>query len=142
MQPYRFEFIYLKGETNKVADALSRTLEFKCCAIEVHPAAQIRPADLLEAARKDSSYVQPLTEMRQEWKKEGELWVNRTGESACVWVPYNATLRGKLISEYHETPIAGHLGVKKTYVRLFERFRWEGLKKEVEEFVRTCNLYQ
>ena len=38
--------------------------------------------------------------------------------------------------------MAGHLGVKKTYARLFERFRWEGMKKDVEEFVRTCDLCQ
>ena len=142
MQPYRFEFVHLKGETNKVADALSRTPEFECRAIEVHPADQIRPTELLEAARKDPSYVQPPTGMRQGWKREGELWVNRTGESACVWVPRDAALRGKLISEHHETPMVGHLGVKKTYARLFERFRWEGMKKEVEEFVRTCDPCQ
>ena len=57
MQPYRFEFVHLKGEMNKVADALSRIPEFECRVIEVYPADQIRLTELFEAAKKDPSYV-------------------------------------------------------------------------------------
>ena len=32
--------------------------------------------------------------------------------------------------------------MKKTYARLFARYRWEGMKKDVEEFVRMCDLCQ
>ena len=56
MQPYRFEFVHLKGETNKVADALSRTPEFECSAIEVLRASQLSWDELIEAAEKDSGY--------------------------------------------------------------------------------------
>ena len=42
MQQFRFEFVHLKGETNKVADALSRTPEFECSAVEVHRAPQLQ----------------------------------------------------------------------------------------------------
>ena len=56
MQQFRFEFIYLKKETNKVADALSYTLEFECSAVEVHRALQLCWKELVEAARSDASY--------------------------------------------------------------------------------------
>ena len=142
MQPYRFEFLHLKGETNKVADALSRTPEFECQALEVHAAAPLRREELLEAAKNDQGYAQPPPGKREGWKREGELWVNDGGDGRCVWVPRDATLRAKIISEHHETPIVGHLGVKKTYARLFPHFRWEGMKKDVEEFVKTCDPCQ
>ena len=142
MQPYRFEFMHLKGETNKVADALSRTPEFECQAIEIHAASPLRQEDLIEAAKADPAYTQLPLGKREGWKKDGELWVNDGGDARCVWVPHDATLRAKLISEHHETPIVGHLGVKKTYARLFPHFRWEGMKKDVEEFVRTCDPCQ
>ena len=59
-----------------------------------------------------------------------------------VWVPKDTSLRANLISEHHETPMAGHLGISKTYARLQERFRWVGMKKDVESFVRTCDVCQ
>ena len=142
MQPYRFEFVHLKGETNKVADALSRTPEFECQAIEVHAADQIQQQELREAARNDPAYVQPPPGARKGWKREGDLWVNDSENERVVWVPNSPQLKSKLISEHHETPFMGHLGVKKTYGRLTQHFRWEGMKKDVEEFVRTCDPCQ
>ena len=56
MQPYRFEFVHMKGETNKVADALSRTPEFECSAIEVHRAPLLHWDEIVSAARDDPSY--------------------------------------------------------------------------------------
>ena len=142
MQPYRFEFVHLKGEANKVADALSRTPEFECNAIEIHAADHISSQDFSVAAQKDSTYPSSPPNAARVWRKEEDLWVSGSGLERCVWVPRDATLRTKLISELHETPMMGHLGVKKTYARLFARFRWEGMKKDVEEFVRTCDPCQ
>ena len=36
----------------------------------------------------------------------------------CVWVPDDAKLRSKIISECHETPLMGHFGIKKTADRV------------------------
>ena len=142
MQPYRFEFVYLKGEANKVADALSRTPEFECSAIEIHAADQLNASDFVEAARRDSTYSTPPSGSAQRWRKEGNLWITGSSSERCIWVPRDTSLRMKLISECHETPMMGHLGVKKTYARLSLRYRWEGMKKDVEEFVRTCDPCQ
>ena len=50
-------------------------------------------------------------------------------------------VRTKLISESYETPLAGYFGIKKTTERLRERVRWAGMRKEVQEFVKTCDIY-
>ena len=35
-QPYRFQFEHIRGDNNKVADALSRASEFECRAVKIH----------------------------------------------------------------------------------------------------------
>ena len=34
----------------------------------------------------------------------------------------------------HEAPMAGHLGINKTYQRIIQHFYWPGLKKDVKLF--------
>ena len=123
MQPYRFEFVHLKGETNKVADALSRTPEFECSAIEILPLQPLHQDELIQAARKDSRYVKPPPVGERVWEKKGELWTLNIGEQSCVWVPDDQGLRTKISSEHHERLMAGHFGIKKTLARTQERFR-------------------
>ena len=38
--------------------------------------------------------------------------------------------------------MAGHLGVRKTYLRVLEHFCWPGLKKDVVNYCRTCHTCQ
>ena len=104
MQPYRFEFVHLKGEANKVADALSRTPEFECHAVEIHAAAPLHLEDLTEAAKKDPTYATPPAARGCEWRKEAGLWKSVKGGQPVVYVPRDDVLRKKIISECHETP--------------------------------------
>ena len=59
-----------------------------------------------------------------------------------MWVPDDPRLKAKIISEHHETYMAGHFGTKRTLARVQERFRWAGMRKDVEDFVKTCDLCQ
>ena len=142
MQPYRFEFVHMKGETNKVADALSRTPEFECSAIEVHRAPLLYWDEIVSAARDDPNYRNSKPERDEDWRKEQGVWTLSQQSGKCVWVPGDAKLRTKIISECHETPLTGHFGIKKTAERLREHFRWVGMRKDVEDFVRTCDVCQ
>jgi hypothetical protein len=56
-------------------------------------------------------------------------------ESPVVIPPHLVDL---LLLYMHEDPLAGHLGITKTYSRIKERFYWEGMYKTVREHVRTC----
>ena len=142
LQRYRFEFVHLKGEANKVADALSRTPDFECAALKVHCADPLCREDLTSVAQKDSTYVRPRAMAGETWEKKDGLWITQRDGRECVCVPQDVNLRTKLISEHHETPMAGHLGIKKTTERLRGGFLWEGMRKDVEEFVRTCDVCQ
>lgn len=61
--------------------------------------------------------------------------------SAEIIIPPNLD-RENLIKENHESTIAGHKGVSKTYWRIRENYYWKSLKNDVREFVRLCRKCQ
>ena len=50
--------------------------------------------------------------------------------------------RSDVLSLAHETPMAGHLGVNKTYRKILNHFYWPGVRKDVKRFCRTCHTCQ
>lgn len=46
-----------------------------------------------------------------------------------------------ILTENHND-ITGHLGIQKTYKRILERHNWPNLLKDVEEFVKQCEICQ
>jgi len=59
-----------------------------------------------------------------------------------VFVPKEATLRRAILKAYHEEATAGHFGKGRMLALLRRKFWWQGLAKEVEEFVRSCAVCQ
>jgi hypothetical protein len=49
-------------------------------------------------------------------------------------------LREKILLRFHDSPFAGHLGVKKTTARIQRRFKWPRMVKEIREYIRNCEL--
>ena len=50
--------------------------------------------------------------------------------------------REEVLSLAHESPMAGHLGVNKTYSRILTHFYWPHLRKDVSEFCKCCHVCQ
>ena len=50
--------------------------------------------------------------------------------------------RPHVLSLAHDSSLAGHLGVKKTYHRVLRNFFWPGLKSDVVKYCRTCHTCQ
>ena len=42
----------------------------------------------------------------------------------------------------HESAFSGHLGAKKTKVRILPKFFWPGLRQDVIRFCHSCDVYQ
>ena len=49
-------------------------------------------------------------------------------------------LRQQVMSVNHESAFSGHLGVKKTEVRILLNFFWPGLCLDVIRFCRSCDV--
>ena len=50
--------------------------------------------------------------------------------------------REAALRELHSSPTAGHRGFERTYRRLRDRYAWQGMRQEVERFVRACATCQ
>lgn len=50
--------------------------------------------------------------------------------------------RGEILRLAHETPLAGHLGVKKTLARVLKQFYWPTVRRDVLNFCRSCHACQ
>ena len=48
----------------------------------------------------------------------------------------------QVISIAHESPMAGHLGIRKTHDKILSHFWWPTLRKDVSEFCRSCHTCQ
>ena len=57
-----------------------------------------------------------------------------------IFVP--ESLKKKVLMRFHDSPFAGHLGVKKTTARIQRRFKWKKMVKEIREYVANCELHE
>ena len=48
----------------------------------------------------------------------------------------------KILQEAHDFPLAGHLGIFKTYRQLIKIFFWKGMKEDVQKYVNECKVCQ
>lgn len=47
--------------------------------------------------------------------------------------------RQLIINDYHILPTGGHAGIKRTYNNIKKHFSWNGLGKDVENFIKHCD---
>jgi transposase InsO family protein len=46
------------------------------------------------------------------------------------------------LKKTHDHPLSGHQGQETTYLKTAEVFYWPGMKKDVQEYIRTCQICQ
>jgi len=46
--------------------------------------------------------------------------------------------RSRILRLYHESPLAGHFGVKRTLEKIQRRYTWPNIRQDVTEYVRSC----
>ena len=144
---FAFEFEYIPGPSNAAADALSRAPVECISALEIQqcPSKSLCPKELEEAAERDESYQAEVRRIRDHsgissWKLDGQSLLRDCRHR--VRVPKCDVLRYKLILEAHEPPFCGHLGVKRTWERLRSQWAWDGMREDIEEVVRACDICQ
>jgi hypothetical protein len=130
---------YRSGQTNAVADALSRISE-------------THDAELLVLTVPSFSFIKAL---KKELEQNPEFLakvqeINSTGvvdfrlENGLIfykdriWLPSNSPFTRILLDEFHKTPTGGHMGITKTLARLSTNFFWSGMRDDVHRFVLAC----
>ena len=55
-----------------------------------------------------------------------------------ICVPLDKDIRRQILFEFHDSPSAGHPGIRKTYSLISRSFYWPGLHNEVQKYVTHC----
>jgi hypothetical protein len=48
----------------------------------------------------------------------------------------------KLMAEFHDSPLAGHMGINKTYDKIRERYYWPHMIRDIGNYIKSCDLCQ
>jgi hypothetical protein len=139
----QFRVQYRKGKENLVVDALSRMNHL----FAIQAVSEAQPVWLQEVL---NSYVtdpqaQQLIIRLSITNPDSEGYSLDQGlikYKNKVWIGNNSALQTKLISALHASAIRGHSGVMATYYRVKQYFTWKGLKRDVDNFVKQCQVCQ
>ena len=120
---------------------------------------EVRTSSLTHAQKEDDSLkeimAQAVTEKQIKGQAEGyyrqgdglvcRKWTGKKGsdlgqEFHQVVVPQR--FRTQFLEMAHDSPVAGHLGVARTYGRLRKNFHWPYQKQDVIKWCRTCEICQ
>ena len=68
---------------------------------------------------------------------KGGLWFLKSNPKILV-VPNVGGVRERILRESHDALYSGHLGMDRTLQLIQRNFWWLGMRKDVQEYVRTC----
>lgn len=129
---YDYQVHHKPGVKNQNADCLSRIVCKNTC--ESLPILDI---DSIKEQQKEDTECQRLK--RHEHFKtspQGVIYIKKE-DRQLILIPKK--LREKVIRLHHDLPTAGHAGVKKTMLRIMEKFYWPKMKIDVNRFIRACD---
>ena len=130
IQNVPYHITYRKGEKNVVANALSR-MEDNTEPLKPRPIFLQNMA--LEKA-KCKSYqphydVARLKEKNSQWQYEGKKIAPQEKIE-------------EILRENHNHKLAGHPGIKATLLRIRENWTWDGIRKDVKQYIQNCQKCQ
>jgi hypothetical protein len=95
--------------------------------------------ELKQAAAADPWYSAKLKETAPIdglLRGDGLLWT----ADGRFYVPDDREVQSKLLYEVHDAPTGGHMGERKTLHKLQSTCYWEGMRKDIEDYVRGCQV--
>ncbi|MCO5580651.1 hypothetical protein L7F22_034521 [Adiantum nelumboides] len=137
LSQFHFQIVHVQGQKNVVADALSRKPLVQAISAIHHSIFE----DMIDQYATDPDIADIFTRIRDGETvagyslREGYL-MRKT--MLCV----TRLLREKVMTECHCPPYTGHRGIATTMKGVERYFYWPRLKKDVEEFVRSCLVCQ
>jgi hypothetical protein len=139
----QFKVVYRKGKENLAADALSRVNHLMAlqAVSEVQP---IWVQEVLNSYAIDAKAQYLLLQLAINSPNESGFSLEK-GLIKCkgkIWIANYSALETRLITTFHSSAIGGHSGVLPTYHRLKQLFSWKGMKHDVTNFVKQCDVCQ
>lgn len=159
MQPFMPQIEYIPGEKIPHVDALSRQHEEDCSEPEHLLAEAINSIVDWESRIREAQGSDPWTsKIAQEIAMGGRAAIAKgvfevhdeivyLNQSSNLKLAVPEMLRTEVIRDNHDSPLAGHGGVDKTFKRIAQDFYWVKMYQDIEEYVASClscakNSYQ
>ncbi|GBG74577.1 hypothetical protein CBR_g18986 [Chara braunii] len=147
IEQYDFDPQYLKGEYNKVADALSRRPDFSGALITEFVLMDDVTHSLVDAYREDQFMSEIIRRLEAKDNKtsaefelvNGLLFLEKAGNKR-LRVPSRESLCSLFLGECHDA--TGHFGYKKTAANLLQWFWWPMMLRDAQLYVETCQVCQ
>ena len=139
----QFKIIYRQGKENHAADALSRVAHL----MAVQAVSTLQPQWVQEVCNTyatDAKSQQLLAQLAVTSPDENGFSLENgvIKKHNLIWVGQNSAMQTKLIAAFHSSALGGHSGVNATYHRLKKLFIWPGMKRDVDSFVKQCQICQ
>src|SRR5213080_710558 len=116
---------FIEGKENKVADALSRRDLLGISWVDTS-----NWKDQIREATKRLPLPKGMTE------RDGLYYKND-----LLYIPAYGDIKTLIIQENHDGQ-SGHMGYKKTLSKINTTYYWEKIAKDVERFIKTCDICQ
>ncbi|XP_062094224.1 uncharacterized protein LOC133800283 [Humulus lupulus] len=132
----------IAGKQNLVADALSRQHGVVFSTLRM--AISSGGFEFLEALHQENITCPDLRQLHIQYGKgelDTDLYSVREGLlyfRQRFFISEHSNLKSQLLKEFHASPIGGHAGVERTFLRLGAKFFWKGMHKDVRKFVQAC----
>lgn len=103
--------------------------------------------EILHILLRENSSLDDMVVLHQQYKA-GKLSAHYTVNAGILlfkqryYISKCSSLKETLLHEFHATPLAGHVGIKGTLVRLSSCFYWPSMRQDVENWVATCLVCQ
>ena len=134
---YDLEILYRSGDTNVVADALSRRPDYKLNAITTATQNDAFLTQLHAAYAADPSPEKATMEER------GGLLYFKLAQGFRTYVPANAkAVQSEILQQSHDSPTGGHLGAAKMIEAIQRLYYWPGMSAAIAAYVKTCDACQ
>lgn len=139
----QFKIVYRQGRENKAADALSRVAHLMATHL-ISEAKPLRIQEVLNSYVTDQEAQTLIIQLAVKSPNEHgyDLHQGLVRKDQTLWVGNNSAVRTKIIAALHATAVGGHSGILATYNRLKKLFYWKGLKQDVDNFVKQCEVCQ
>ena len=150
LNEFDLDIQYLKGSYNVVADALSRRHDHEpenkrfsqntVVNVQMSSVSSDIESQIKNAYDTDPITKQLLLNCKEPYEvKDGLIYKLPRN---TIYVPSDKQLKTKIMSECHDTNVAGHGGVAKTTELVNRKYYWPKLHADVEMYVRSCHSCQ
>jgi len=85
-------------------------------------------------------YVEAKSKYRDRYVVRDKLLFMRDKTSSRLCVP--RAVQPVLLKEFHDTPVAGHMGVVRTHLAMSRDYYWPGMHKSIVRYINSCTTCQ